>query len=125
MLAPLLLPLRAADCLSTQGIFGCLPWGVIQTYITDYLHVQKGLSIEMATTVIMMFGVGCAAGVVAGGAAGQALYNRCGDWLLWSVGACCLCVARDRGGREGRPDRGRYVSRCFPFNSLSIASTTL
>lgn len=58
-----------------QGLPGCLPWGVIQTYITDYLHQQKGLSIEIATTVIMLFGVGCAVGVIAGGAAGQALYN--------------------------------------------------
>lgn len=61
--------------LPVQGLFGCLPWGVMQTYINDYLHQQKGLSVELATTVILAFGVGCAVGVIAGGAAGQALYN--------------------------------------------------
>jgi MFS family permease len=58
-----------------QGLFGCLPWGVMQTYLTDYLHQQRGLSIQLATTVILLFGVGSAVGVIAGGAAGQALYN--------------------------------------------------
>jgi predicted MFS family arabinose efflux permease len=47
----------------------------MQTYITDYLHQQRGLSVQLATTVILLFGVGSALGVIAGGAAGQALYN--------------------------------------------------
>lgn len=53
----------------------------MQTYINDYLHTQKGLSIELATTVILLFGIGCAVGVIAGGAAGQALYN----WCVWGA----------------------------------------
>lgn len=58
-----------------QGLPGCLPWGVMQTYINDYLHLNKGLSIELATVVILLFGIGGGVGVVAGGAAGQLLYN--------------------------------------------------
>jgi hypothetical protein len=41
----------------------------------DYLHLSKGFSVEVSTTIILLFGVGCAMGVVAGGTAGQALYN--------------------------------------------------
>lgn len=48
----------------------------MQTYFNDFLHEQKGLSIQLATTVILLFSVGSAVGVIAGGAAGQALYNR-------------------------------------------------
>lgn len=80
---------RVAVVLLLQGLFGCLPWGVVQTYINDYLHQQKGLSVELATTVITVFGVGCAFGVIAGGAAGQALYNW---WVL------CLALSAARCG---------------------------
>eukprot|EP00878_Enallax_costatus_P035709 GHUV01039910.1.p1 GENE.GHUV01039910.1~~GHUV01039910.1.p1 ORF type:complete len:368 (+),score=86.75 GHUV01039910.1:356-1459(+) len=58
-----------------QGLPGCLPWGVMQTYINDYLHLNKGFSVELATVVILLFGIGCGVGVIAGGAAGQLLYN--------------------------------------------------
>lgn len=47
----------------------------MQTYINDYLHLNKGLSVELATVVILLFGIGCGVGVIAGGAAGQLLYN--------------------------------------------------
>jgi predicted MFS family arabinose efflux permease len=58
-----------------QGLPGCLPWGVMQTYINDYLHLNKGYSVEMSTVIILLFGVGGGVGVLAGGAAGQLLYN--------------------------------------------------
>ena len=34
-----------------QGLFGCLPWGVLLTYLTDYLAQDKGLSVPTATMV--------------------------------------------------------------------------
>ena len=34
-----------------QGLFGCLPWGVLLTYLTDYLAQNKGLSVPTATLV--------------------------------------------------------------------------
>lgn len=61
--------------LCLQGLPGCLPWGVMQTYINDYLHLNKGLTVELATVVVLLFGIGCGVGVIAGGAAGQLLYN--------------------------------------------------
>ncbi|KAF6255108.1 major facilitator superfamily domain-containing protein [Scenedesmus sp. NREL 46B-D3] len=62
-------------CLPWGGLPGCLPWGVMQTYINDYLHLNKGYSVEKATVVILLFGLGGGVGVLAGGAAGQLLYN--------------------------------------------------
>jgi predicted MFS family arabinose efflux permease len=55
----------------------------MQTYINDYLHLNKGYSVEAATVIILMFGLGGGVGVIAGGAAGQLLYN----WCVWSYGA--------------------------------------
>lgn len=34
-----------------QGLFGCLPWGMILTYLNDYLSQNKGLRIQTATLV--------------------------------------------------------------------------
>jgi predicted MFS family arabinose efflux permease len=53
----------------------------MQTFINDYLHLNKGYSVEMSTLIILLFGIGGGVGVLAGGAAGQLLYN------LW-VSAC-------------------------------------
>lgn len=35
----------------SQGVFGCLPWGMILTFLNDYLSQNKGLSVQMATSV--------------------------------------------------------------------------
>jgi predicted MFS family arabinose efflux permease len=35
----------------TQGLFGCLPWGMLLTFMNDYLSQNKGLSVATATTV--------------------------------------------------------------------------
>lgn len=34
-----------------QGLPGCLPWGVLLTYLTDFLAQNKGLTVEKATVV--------------------------------------------------------------------------
>ena len=34
-----------------QGLFGCIPWGMILTYLNDYLSQNKGLSVQGATAV--------------------------------------------------------------------------
>ena len=34
-----------------QGLFGCLPWGMILTYLNDFLSQNKGLSEQTATLV--------------------------------------------------------------------------
>eukprot|EP00879_Flechtneria_rotunda_P006260 GHRR01006579.1.p1 GENE.GHRR01006579.1~~GHRR01006579.1.p1 ORF type:complete len:583 (+),score=156.80 GHRR01006579.1:972-2720(+) len=86
----LLLAIPSNWLIILQGLPGCLPWGVMQTYITDYLHINKGYTVELATVVLLLFGVGCAVGVIAGGAAGQLLYNWRKESMAVLTGASVL-----------------------------------
>ena len=47
-----------------QGIPGCIPWGVIIVFLTDYLVSDLGLSVQKATMVLTCFTVGGFAGMV-------------------------------------------------------------
>jgi hypothetical protein len=58
-----------------QGAPGCIPWGIINVFLNDYLSEDRGFSVEMATTVIMFFSVGYALGLVLGGVGGRHLYQ--------------------------------------------------
>jgi MFS family permease len=58
-----------------QGAPGCVPWGILNVYLNDYLSEDRGFSIEMATTVLMCFGVGNALGLIFGGSCGSRLYK--------------------------------------------------
>jgi predicted MFS family arabinose efflux permease len=73
-----------------QGLPGCLPWGVMLTYMNDFLARQKGLSVREATMVLLVFGLSGGAGVLAGGAGGQWLYNRRKEALAVFSGAAVL-----------------------------------
>ena len=42
-----------------QGVVGCIPWGIVNTYLNDYFSQEKNMSIEAATTLILFFGIGC------------------------------------------------------------------
>lgn len=64
-----------------QGIPGCVPWSVINVFMNDYLAVDKGLGVHLATTVMMAFGIGAMVGVALGGVVGQRLYNA-KPWLM-------------------------------------------
>jgi len=77
-----------------QGLPGCLPWGMLLTFLNDYLAQNKGLAVSTATTVVLAVGIGGAIGVIGGGLLGQWLYNRCGKWSMSVfVGVCTLCGA--------------------------------
>ena len=82
-----------------QGIPGCIPWGIVNSFLTDYLAQEQGMSVEVrvndhctvnsdfvlthfskinikgATSVNMMFGVGVFLGMAVGGALGNRLYS--------------------------------------------------
>ncbi|KAG1670543.1 hypothetical protein FOA52_015408 [Chlamydomonas sp. UWO 241] len=73
-----------------QGLPGSIPWGMIMTFLNDYLQLEDGLSPAAATSVITFFGLGAGVGVFAGGAAGQALYNRRKEWMPLFSGGCVL-----------------------------------
>ncbi|GMH92604.1 hypothetical protein TrST_g170 [Triparma strigata] len=67
---------KTAMLLFLQGLPGCLPWGLVYVFLNDYLSNDRGLSIESATLVITLFGVGCFGGLVVGGAYGQYLQGK-------------------------------------------------
>ena len=58
-----------------QGAPGCVPWGIINTFLNDYLSENRGFSVQGATTILMCFSTGVALGIITGGAGGRALYK--------------------------------------------------
>ena len=61
-----------------QGLPGTIPWGMLNAFFVDYLHAQKGLSVEEGTLAVTLFGLGAVFGTVGGGVVGQRVYNRPG-----------------------------------------------
>ena len=59
-----------------QGIPGCVPWGMIYTFLNDYFSDARGLSVSQATLTLTIFGVGGLVGQFYGGSWGQRLYNQ-------------------------------------------------
>jgi predicted MFS family arabinose efflux permease len=58
-----------------QGAPGCVPWGIVNTYLNDFLSENRGMSVEGATVVVLCFGIGNFFGMVLGGAGGRYLYR--------------------------------------------------
>jgi MFS family permease len=59
-----------------QGIPGCVPWGVFMIFLNDFFAQDKGMSVEMATLVVMAAGAATLAGNLGGGFIGQLLYKK-------------------------------------------------
>jgi len=78
-----------------QGAPGCIPWGIINTYLNDYLSSDRGLSVEGATLVILVFGLGNFIGTLVGGIGSSHLYARYGPQypaILSSGAAIAGCL---------------------------------
>lgn len=58
-----------------QGAPGCIPWGIINVFLNDYLSEDRGFSVQAATTVLMLFSIGYGVGLIIGGAGGKMLYK--------------------------------------------------
>jgi len=59
-----------------QGILGTVPWGAIPYFLVEYFRRERGLSVEIATIVFLVFGLGNILGTVVGGWIGTKLYKR-------------------------------------------------
>lgn len=59
-----------------QGAPGCIPWGIVNTFLNDYLSQDCGMTIPQATTVVLFFGFGNFLGMVIGGTGGDFLYKK-------------------------------------------------
>lgn len=62
---------RSNSILLWQGFFTSLPWGIIFCFLNDFLSQEKGFSVPDATLLVMVFGIGCGIGGIAGGYIGQ------------------------------------------------------
>eukprot|EP00532_Pseudo-nitzschia_australis_P006990 CAMPEP_0168169396 /NCGR_PEP_ID=MMETSP0139_2-20121125/3614_1 /TAXON_ID=44445 /ORGANISM="Pseudo-nitzschia australis, Strain 10249 10 AB" /LENGTH=521 /DNA_ID=CAMNT_0008086809 /DNA_START=349 /DNA_END=1914 /DNA_ORIENTATION=- len=69
-----LLSTRSVALSLIQGAPGCIPWGIINVFLTDYLR-DRGFTVQSATTVLMCFSLGYGLGLVVGGAGGKLLYK--------------------------------------------------
>jgi MFS family permease len=59
-----------------QGFPGCVPWGMIYTFMNNYLSDERGMSTASATGVVTCFALAGLLGQLFGGYAGQNLYNN-------------------------------------------------
>ena len=58
-----------------QGIVGTIPWGAIPFFLVTFLNRYKGLSVQSATVVFLVFGMGDLVGILLGGMIGARLYK--------------------------------------------------
>ena len=73
-----------------QGAPGCVPWGIVNTFLNDFLAVDRGMSVERATFVVMIFGAGNFFGLLLGGYGGGWLYRL--DCRYPSLLAGCAAI---------------------------------
>jgi MFS family permease len=76
-----------------QGAPGCVPWGIVNTFLNDYLAVDRNMTVQYATVVILIFGVGNFFGMLIGGYGGAHLYriDKRYPALLAGVSAISSC----------------------------------
>eukprot|EP01029_Cantina_marsupialis_P009011 TRINITY_DN2112_c0_g1_i1.p1 TRINITY_DN2112_c0_g1~~TRINITY_DN2112_c0_g1_i1.p1 ORF type:complete len:556 (+),score=86.75 TRINITY_DN2112_c0_g1_i1:90-1757(+) len=67
-------PTNAIIC--TQGIVGTIPLAVMAVFMTDFLSLEKGLSVESSSLIMVVFGVGAAVGMAVGSGIGDKLYKK-------------------------------------------------
>ena len=72
---------RSNVILMWQGFFSSIPWGIIFVFLNDYLSVNRGFSVQDATLLVAVFGIGCACGGMLGGYWGQILQSRNRSYL--------------------------------------------
>ena len=65
-----------------QGISGCVPWSMINTFLNDYLAQDKGLGVKHSTTLLITFSVGGMIGTVLAGCTSN-VYNDLRKSLLF------------------------------------------
>lgn len=59
-----------------QGAPGCVPWGIVNVFLADFLSENRGMTVELATVVLLVFGFGNFLGLLFGGFLGSHLYAR-------------------------------------------------
>lgn len=84
---------RSNGILMTQGFFSSLPWGIIFVFLNDYLSQERGFSVPDATFIVLVFGVGCAAGGIIGGYIGARIQKFERSFLPLFMAATTILAA--------------------------------
>ncbi len=71
-----LVSIKTNFLLFLQGIAGTIPWGAIPYFLVEFFRRERGLSVELATLVFIVFGVGNILGTIIGGWLGAILYRK-------------------------------------------------
>ena len=79
-----------------QGAPGCVPWGIINVFLTDYLSEDRGFSVQAATTILVCFSAGYTVGLIVGGAGGRILYKLDIRLPALLAGGMCSCLVMFR-----------------------------
>ncbi len=110
----------SSTMLTTQGLPGCLPWGIILIYLNDFLAIPTGrnLGVHTATAVVLTNGIGGAVGVLGGGALGQWLYNRDKPAMPTVVGLGMVCAVVPMYLLINIPWAGGWVAFAFVLSFL-------
>lgn len=101
---------------------------VITIYLPDFLHKQRGLSIERATIIGVIFGVATTVGQLAGAQLGQRLYNRRAKLQPLLMGVSESFLPFFRGGAfsilfvQGFRLGGEHTLPPFPSRSMLLCS---
>jgi len=64
-----------------QGIAGTIPWGAIPYFLVEFFRRERGLSVETATLVFLVFGLGNIVGIILGGLWGASIYVKSRPFL--------------------------------------------
>jgi predicted MFS family arabinose efflux permease len=73
-----------------QGATGCIPWGILNVFLNDYLSEDRGFTVETATAVLMCFSLGHVGGLLLGGGGGRYLYQLDNRYPALLAGFCAL-----------------------------------
>jgi MFS family permease len=58
-----------------QCIPSCVPWGVLNTFLADFLAQDRKLGVRVTTSALMVYAAGALLGALGGGAITQRLFN--------------------------------------------------
>jgi len=73
-----------------QTLPGVVPWSVLLVYLNDFLAQEKGYTVQAATSICMIFGVGILSGMLVGGFIGDIIYQKSKKWVSIYCGMTVL-----------------------------------
>jgi MFS family permease len=74
----------------SQGIVGCVPWGILPAWLITFFTESKNFSISSATIIYILLGLGQVCGTLYGGYLGDWAFSRNRTGKIWTAGIFIL-----------------------------------